>query len=211
MIGTDAKALPKARCGKAHIIATRDAWDDGGVNSQSVDDPPTTVPAFLEDPLLAMAVSEAEDFVAAAGWDQAPQLFALVETADLLKAQPEMADQLDTSSFYTPIAQDSLPAGELAEALSQLSWPSAVAGCILIQEIVVLPPSAQEALSDDVAEAAMQAATHPARTEARLAAAVLRDGGAACLMRLRGENSDTPLRGADLAPNLVQALRLTFA
>lgn len=166
---------------------------------------------FLEDPRLAEAVREAEEFVAAGGWNQRPLMFALVPTAELLAAQPEMADQLDPDVYFTPIAQDALPDGELAEALGQLEWPAAVAGCILIQEIVVLPPSAQDDLPDDPDAAAAVAAAHPERTEARLAVGVLRDGGAACRMRLRGEHEDTPLRGADLAPNMVHALQLTFA
>ena len=172
--------------------------------------PPPGVPSFLEDPFLAVAVSEAEEFVGTAGWDQQPQLFALVRTAELLATQPEMATHLDPDVVYTPIAQDPLPASGLPEKLQQIAWPPAVAGCVLVQEIVVLPPSAQDALPDDPDEAAAVAAAHPERTEARLAVGVLRDGGAACLMRLAGEHSDAPLRGADLAPNLVAALRLTF-
>jgi len=171
----------------------------------------TTAPPFLEDPFLAAAVREAEEFVGAAGWNQQPQIFALVPTAELLAAQPEMAAQLDTDVYYTPIAQDPLGKDSLEDALAKLAWPPAVAGCILIQEIVVLPPSAQDALPTDPVEAATVAAAHPDRTEARLAVGVIREGGAACLLRLRGEHSDTPLRGADLAPNLVEALRSTFA
>lgn len=167
-------------------------------------------PAFLEDPFLAIAVSEAEEFVGTGGWDQPPQLFALVRTAELLAGQPEMAAHLDPDVVYTPVAQDPLPAAGLAEKLQQIVWPPAVAGCVLVQEIVVLPPSAQDALPDDPDEAAVVAAAHPDRTEARLAVGVLRDGGGACLMRLKGEHADAPLRGADLAPNLVEALRLTF-
>ena len=167
-------------------------------------------PAFLEDPFLAEAVREAEEFVGAAGWDQKPQIFALVPTAELLERQPDMAGELDTAVFYTPIAQDPLPDTDLSVALQTVEWPDAVAGCILVHEIVVLPPSAQDALPTDPDEAAAAAAAHPDRTEARLAVGVLRDGRAACLMRLEGEHSDTPLRGADLAPNLVEALRLTF-
>ncbi len=170
-------------------------------------DPP---PAFLEDPFLAVAVAEAEEFVGTAGWDQAPQLFALVRTAELIADQPEVAAHLDPDVVYTPVAQDPMPAAELEEKLRQIAWPPAVAGCVLVQEIVVLPPSAQDALPADPAAAAEVAAAHPDRTEARLAVGVLRDGGAACLMRLRGADADTPLRGADLAPNLVEALRLTF-
>lgn len=179
-----------------------------GIDDHGTDAP--TPPAFLEDPLLAVAVTEAEEFVGSAGWEQRPQLFALVPTADLIAAQPEMAGQLDEGSYYTPIAQEDLPDIDLSDALAQVSWPPAVEGCVLVQEIVVLPPEAQGDLSEDPEVAAEQAAQHPDRTEARLAVGVLRDGSGACLMRLRGEHEDTPLRGADLAPNLISALELTF-
>lgn len=167
-------------------------------------------PDWWEDPDLAVAVAEVEEFVGAAGWDAPPQLFALVNTAELLATQPSLASSLG-AAVYTPIAQEALPDGELTDALAQISWPDEVAGCVLVQEIVVLPPGAEELLSDDSAIAAAQAAEHPERTEARLAAGVLRDGdGGACLMRVRGEHDDAPLRGGDLAPNLLAALRLTF-
>ena len=167
-------------------------------------------PEWWEDTDLAVAVAEVEEFVGTAGWDAPPQLFALVNTADLLAAQPDLAASLG-ASVYTPIAQESLPEGDLSDALAQISWPDEVAGCVLVQEIVVLPPGAEESLSDDPVTAAEQAARHPHRTEARLAAGVLRDGpGGACLMRMRGEHDDAPLRGGDLAPNLLAALKLTF-
>ncbi|MGH3622899.1 MAG: hypothetical protein ACRDQ5_14050, partial [Sciscionella sp.] len=44
---------------------------------------------------LPQVAREVEEFVAAAGWQQPPQLFALVSTGDLLAQQPELADQLD--------------------------------------------------------------------------------------------------------------------
>ena len=137
-------------------------------------------------------------------------MFALVATAELMAAQPDLAPSLGAAA-YTPIAQEALPEGEIADALAQISWPAEVAGCVLAQEIVVLPPDAGADLSDDPVEAAGQAARHPRRTETRLVAGVLRDaGGGACLMRMRGEHDDAPLRGGDLAPNLLAALHLTF-
>jgi hypothetical protein len=170
-----------------------------------------STPEWWEDPDLAIAVAEVEEFAAAAGWDAPPQLFALVVTSELLAAQPALAPTLGETTRYTPIAQESLPAGELSQSLSQISWPPEVAGCVLVQEIVVLPPEAGAALSADPDTAADQAADHPDRTEARLAAGVLREvKGGACLLRLRGEHDDAPLRGADLAPNLLKALRTTF-
>ena len=167
---------------------------------------------WVEDPDLAAAVAEVEDFAGAAGWDRPPQMFALVPTVELAAAQPSLAVELGAAAF-TPIAQDPLPDPDLERALAQVSWAPAVAGCVLVQEIVVLPPSAQEALSEDTAAA--QAADHPERTEARLVAGVHRDGRRACLLRIRGTAPDglpwPVLRGAQLAPNLLDSLVLTFA
>jgi hypothetical protein len=160
-------------------------------------------PSFLEDPVLATAVAEAEEFVGRNGWDQHPHLFALVVTSDLLAAEPQLAGQLDPTSFFTPIEQEGVPAEGLEEFLARLAWPETVAGCVLIHEIVVLPPDAVS--TDDGVDT-----DHPERAEARLAVGVLRDGSAACVMRIRGDHADTPLRGADLAPNLVHVLLLTL-
>ncbi|WP_298178006.1 PPA1309 family protein [Saccharomonospora sp.] len=175
---------------------------------------------------VAALAREVEEFVAGGGWDQQPQLFALVPTADILRQQPDLAGQLDQNSEFTPVAQDSLPEGDLAEALGRIAWPEAVQGCALAQEIIVLPPDAESELPDfdatdepDVDRLRQAAADHPRRTEARLVAAVLRDGSASCVLRLKGEapsaeesssNTDEIVQSADLAPNLVEALRATL-
>jgi hypothetical protein len=160
---------------------------------------------------LPSVAKEVEHFVNAAGWDQPPQLFALVETAELLRMQPELTGQLDSESKLTPIAQDSLPNGDLAAALSTIMWPDAVQGCALVQEIVVLPPEAEAEMATEQDEDKLRefAATHPQRQEARLVAAVLRIGGEACVMRLR--DHEDLVTGTDLAPNLTAALHATFA
>ncbi|MFF5991972.1 PPA1309 family protein [Prauserella flavalba] len=174
---------------------------------------------------VAALAREVEEFVATAGWEQQPQLFALVPTSELLRQQPELAGQLDASSELTPVAQESLPEGDLAEALATIAWPDVVHGCALAQEIIVLPPDAEAELPDvgdaadarDVERLRQAAADHPRRTEARLVAAVLRDGSAACVLRLRGvqaEGEDEPVEEIvehpELAPNLVDALRATL-
>ncbi|WP_253854755.1 PPA1309 family protein [Prauserella alba] len=172
---------------------------------------------------------EVEEFVAEGGWQQPPQLFALVPTAELLAQQPELADSLDPDAELTPVAQDSLPNDDLAEALATIAWPDLVRGCALAQEIIVLPPDVEDELPDvddstgvsatDVERLKQAAAGHPRRTEARLVAAVLRDGPAACVMRLRGvhpqgEDDSEPgeeiVEHPELAPNLVDALRATL-
>ncbi|MGH3721276.1 MAG: PPA1309 family protein [Pseudonocardiaceae bacterium] len=178
---------------------------------------PQPCPSTLSHALPA-TVREVEEFVAAAGWDQQPQLFALVTTATLLATQPELADHLHAGAALTPVAQDALPEGELDAALAGIEWPDSVAGCALAQEIVVLPPEAQAGLRelpDDPAQARRAAAGHPRRREGRLVAAVLRNGVGACVLRLRADAGDD--QGPDdmvedpgLAPNLLHALLATL-
>lgn len=175
---------------------------------------------------LPAIAREVEEFVGAAGWNQPPQLFALVPTAELLRQQPGLADQLNAASNITPVAQEALPEGDLAESLGRIAWPETVQGCALAQEIIVLPPDAESELPDtggatdtDAEQLRHTAAAHPRRTEARLVAAVLRDGTTACVMRLRevreegdgvAGSADELLEHPELAPNLVQALSSTF-
>jgi hypothetical protein len=165
---------------------------------------------------LPSVAREVEDFVSTAGWDQAPQLFALVPTTDLLSKQPELAGQVDGSSALTPVAQEDLPDTDLATSLASIMWPEVVRGCALAQEIVVLPPEAEASLrAEDAAdpEAMRRAAEeHPQRREARLVAAVLRDGSVACVLRMRGQDPDTDeiVENPDLAPNLTRALLSTL-
>ncbi|MEV6908346.1 PPA1309 family protein [Amycolatopsis sp. NPDC051071] len=172
---------------------------------------------------VAGLAREVEEFVASGGWDQPPQLFALVPTAALLDEQPELAGQLDPTAPLTPVAQESLPDGDLGEALAQIAWPDLVLGCALAQEIIVLPPDAEAELpvvpETDSERLRQAAADHPRRTEARLVAAVLRDGAGACVMRLRGagqpgESGEGPvdeiIENPELAPNLLEALKATL-
>lgn len=166
---------------------------------------------------LPATAREVEEFVAAAGWDQRPQLFALVPTPTLLSSQPDLADQLDSDAALTPVAQEALPDGELDTALAGIEWPDAVAGCALAQEIVVLPPEAEAGLGElpaDPAQARRAAAGHPQRREGRLVAAVLREGVGACVLRLRASDSDEDgdelVEDPQLAPNLLRALLATL-
>lgn len=177
---------------------------------------------------LSAVAREVEDFVATGGWDQPPQLFALVATAELVERQPELAGQVDPEAPLTPVAQDALPSEDLAEALAGIMWPEAVHGCALAQEIVILPPEAEAALptgdsSGDSDAMRRIASEHPRRREARLVAAVLRDGTAACVLRLRGQaespdaadtsdgaGSDELVEHPELAPNLTDALLTTL-
>ena len=160
-------------------------------------------------PELSSVAREVEEFVASGGWDQGPQLFALVPTDHLLREQPDLADRLDPASALTPVAQDSLE-GDLADALAAIMWPDVVTGCALAQEIVMLPPDAEAELPDGDTDALGRvAAGHPRAREARLVAAVSRDGAMACVLRLRKTEEgelDEVVEHPGLARNLTAAL-----
>lgn len=189
----------------------RHRCDDGRVST------PPQHPSALSHALPATA-REVEEFVATSGWDQQPQLFALVATQTLLASQPELASQLDAQAALTPVAQDTLPEGELDAALAGIEWPDSVAGCALAQEIVVLPPAAEADLGElpaDPTQARHAAVGHPQRREGRLVAAVLRDGVGACVLRLRADSGadqccDELVENPQLAPNLLRALLATL-
>jgi hypothetical protein len=165
--------------------------------------------------LLQETLVEIERHVAGSGWDQRPQLFALARSADLLVREPEFAAQLGLDAdrmpaeALTPVEQDPLPDGPLDESLAQVGWPREVAGCALVQEVVMLPPEVEEAMPRH-AEVLDWAVEHPQRREARLAVAVLRDGSRACTVRMRGADEDELLVGPDLAPALADALAATL-
>lgn len=171
---------------------------------------------FLEQALL-----EIEEHAGRGGWDRPPQLFALVETSDLVRREPQLAVALGveeaaiTSGSLTPVEQDPLPDGPLDEALGRVAWPEAVAGCALVQEVVALPPDAEGSLPES-ADQIEYAAAHPMRQELRLIVGVLRDGATAAAARLRADDTaDDAAEGelvmdANLAPRLSDALLATL-
>lgn len=169
---------------------------------------------------LSRAVIEIEKHVSGAGWDQPAQLFALVPTEELLRAEPQLAAQLgaeDASQPLTPVAQGELPGGledeHLADALAQIEWPDGVTGCALAIERIVLPASTEAGLSsvESDAELARMAGSDPRRHEVRMVAAVLREGDRFGAVRLRSHDEDNAvLTGTDLVPTLCEVLSLTF-
>lgn len=160
-------------------------------------------------------VREIEAHAAASGWDQPERLFAVVETADLVQREPQLAEALgvaadEAPAGYTPVEQETATDG-LEDLLTEISWPPEVAGCAAVVERLVLPPEADDQIPDDPAEAREFAAAHPARQEVRLVAAVLRSGTAACALRLRShDDPESVVIGPDLVPALVELLRATL-
>ena len=165
-------------------------------------------------PVLLSVVAEVEQHVGEAGWDQPPQLFALVDTEELLKAEPQLARTLGLIAAQpgslTPVAQEPLGPAPLDEQLASMVFGTEVLGVVLAHEVLVLPPSAEAALADD--ELSSTVAEHPDRREVRMVVGVLRDGSREAVLRLRGagQGTDELLAGPDLAPALAEALLSTL-
>ena len=165
---------------------------------------------------LTRLVIDVEAHVAAQGWDQPPQLFALVETADLLRREPQLAEQLglvaSDRADLTPVDQGELPEhSTLEELLGGLVWPAEVLGAAIAVERLMLPPTVEDQLPPDETEALAWLAEHPERQEVRLVVAVMRDGTRAAALRMRAHDRDSAvLSGPDLVPALADALADTL-
>lgn len=165
---------------------------------------------------LRMATVEVEQHASQAGWDQPSRLFALVPTAELAMAEPELAAELGISDGYgdpyTPVEQVLEDQGQsLEQLLGAIMWPPEVAGALAVVERVVLPPEAEDQVPDDADLAVTYAAQHDRREEVRIVVGVLRTGEAHCVVRLRSHDSDDALmHGPDVVPALVEALRETL-
>ncbi len=165
--------------------------------------------------VLLSVVAEVEGHLSEAGWDQPAQLFALVDTEELLRAEPQLAASMglvvSRPGALTPIAQDPFEQGALDEQLASVMFGPDVLGVVLAHEVLILPPSAEVELVG-IEDPAATAATHPERREVRMAVGVLRDGSRECLLRLRGQDGgdDERVGGSDLVPGLAEALLATL-
>ena len=146
------------------------------------------------------------------GRQQKPRLYALTRRSELdwvdpgaLPVQVRDAPQ----AALIPVEQDELPEGNPAEVLAGIRWPEAVEGCVLVTELVILPPVARDALPGEAAAAQRWGSGYEGRREGRLAVGVLRSGLYACCLQLRGEEGF--LTGDDLADDVVTDLLATFS
>ena len=169
------------------------------------------------DPALAAAVLEIESHIAAEGWDQPARLYALVDTAALVRREPALAaamglDAASAQGSLTPVEQDQLaPDQPLEVVLESIVWPEEVAGCAAVVERLVLPPDADAEIPTDRAAAEEFAREHPDRQEVRIVAGVTRAGATYCALRLRAHDDDqSVVGGGDLVPALLQLLRATL-
>lgn len=179
---------------------------------------PTMLPPLPDvDPALASAVLEIESHIADGGWDQPGRLYALVETAELVRREPALAsamglDDASAEGSLTPVEQDQLPAERrLEDTLESIVWPPEVTGCAVVVERLVLPPDADAALPEDPSGAEEFAREHPDRQEVRIVAGVTRAGSSYCALRLRAHDDDqSVVGGADLVPGLIALLDATL-
>jgi hypothetical protein len=158
------------------------------------------------------AVMDLERHAAEQGWDRPLGLYALVPTAELLRAEPALAGLLGIDSpadpgELTPVEQEQLPADvPLEEALGRILWPEGVAGCALVMERLVV-----KGTDETLAPGEEPGSSGRETEEIRMVAGVLRDGSRHCAMRMRSHDSESEvLNGADLIPALTSALALTL-
>jgi hypothetical protein len=170
------------------------------------------------DPALAAAVLDIESHLADGGWDQPARLYALVDTAQLVRREPALAASMGLDApaeqgSLTAVEQEQLdPAVPLEEVLESIAWPGDVAGCAAVVERLVLPPSADGTLPEDPEQAHQFAAEHPDRQEVRIVAGATRHGATYCALRLRAHDEDqSVVGGVDLVPGLLALLGATLA
>ena len=173
--------------------------------------------SLSDDVALKAAVHEIESHVAGSGWDQPARIYALVDTASLVRREPTLAaamrlDEEGAEGSLTPVEQDQLPRDtRLEEILETISWPAEVTGCAAVVERLVLPPDADRDLPQDAGAAEAFAREHPDRQDVRIAAGVMRSGATYCALRLRAHDDDrSVVGGADLVPGLVSLLGATL-
>lgn len=167
-----------------------------------------------EDALIA-ALMEIERHVGHGGWDQPARLFALVPTAELLAAEPALADQLarpqeQPSDALSSIEQDGFNAGtDVVDALAGIGWPSGVFGCAVAMERLFVPPEVEDDLPEDQAEAETFVAHHPQRQDVRVVVGVTREGAQYGVARLKTRPEEL-LAASDLVPGLGEVLSHTL-
>lgn len=166
---------------------------------------------LMPDSPVRRAALEVEQHVAADGWDQEARLFALVPTNELVEREPELAQSLSLGTGGFTSVEQELPTDgrSIEDLLTEIEWPDAVTGCVVVMERVMLPPEAEDSLPDDPTQMLEAAARHPERQEVRLVAAVTRGGAVHSAVRGRGDDAEL-LEGPDLVPGLIALLRRTL-
>lgn len=162
------------------------------------------------DSPLAVAVLVAEADRERDGWGQPPHLYALIGKAAAGTADPELGARISTAAedSLIPVKQERLPPGAPLEVLARVQWSDDVTGCVLVTELVVLPPEAEGEGPQDPGQVEQWAHDRPGGRPARLAVGVSRNGDYTCVLRLKGD--DSVQLDPRLADDLVTTLLATF-
>ena len=172
---------------------------------------------------LLQVAQETEQHVAADGWGQRERVFALVPTADLVAAEPSLAEALAGAGRYSSIEQE-LPEGvELEEYLGRLAWPRSVTGCALAVERLRAAPAAEGGTADEAGGTASEDGpddtapeggpddTAPGTEPVRLLVVATREGERFTLVRFAAHDSDDAVAvGAEVGTDLQAALATTL-
>lgn len=160
---------------------------------------------------LVAALVEIEHHVGSFGWEQPARLFALVRTAELVAAEPQLGLTVTSDDALSSIEQEDFRDGDdLLTTLAQISWSPSVTGCAISVERAFLPAGLEDQIPDDPDEAARFVANHDSRQDVRVVVGALRDGTTHGLARLVSHPEEL-LGGTDLVPGLAQALSGTLA
>ena len=161
---------------------------------------------------LTACLLELERHIASAGWEQPVRLFALVPTAELAAAEPDLvtADPDRSPDHLSAVEQDEFaPESDLLAALAGIMWPEGVVGCAVSLVRSFLPADAEGDIPEGPA-AEEYVHRHPQRQDVRAVVGVLRDGGSHGVARL-AQHPDDLLAAPDLLPGVTRALVETFA
>ena len=146
----------------------------------------------------------------------AARLFALVETADLLRREPQLAGELGIGAAPTrrphPGRAGRLPAHQRSTSCSAgIAWPPRCSACALAVERLMLPPDAERAACRRTRATALRwVAEHPERQEVGIVVAVLRDGSRAARCGCAPTTTrQSVLTGPDLVPGTGRRARPT--
>lgn len=169
---------------------------------------------------LITAVIDLEKVVAQQGWDQAPTLYALVETRTLLSQMANLSSEekaqlkshLELSPHHlTAVLQDNFVPHNLSESLGHIVFGEEVAGVAIALERFVIPPQALAEAPQEPEAQEQYLLNHPQRQDVRLVAGVLRSGETWCATRARNNDHDDMVgQGKNLVPDLLEAMAATL-
>ncbi len=171
----------------------------------------------MTDDALTAALLEIERHVGHGGWDQPARLFALVPTAELLAAEPTLAEQITNPAdlpegALSSIEQDGFNSSgvDVLEALAGIGWPASVFGCAVALERLFVPPHVEGEIPEDAGAAEDFVAHHPERQDVRVVVGVTRTGAQFGVARLKSNPAEL-LAAEDLVPGLADVLSRTLA